>query len=306
MNKTAVEYDQEKPYTSFASVYNATMKQVPYIKWTSYIINTLLNYGCTRDSLLLDVGCGTGLALRNVQAYFPRAIGIDSSYSMLNLSVKDYQASVLQADMMHTPFADESIHAAFCIHDCLNYLMTEENLKVHFEEMARVLKPGSLYIFDVSTEYNVVNNYHETTFREVHGNTFFEWKNVYDKEKRIITSTLDFFPVKSPLLWKLIGKFLPKLFLRNNPANHEVDDSSSNGNSKGKANSTTFKENVAKRSLKTKKREVHIQKIFTDSSIENALGESGFVIVEKSQDYTEGYTGVSDANLMVYVAQLSG
>ena len=46
-------------YTSFASVYDTFMDNVPYSEWAQYIRGLLLESG-TEDGIVLDLGCGTG------------------------------------------------------------------------------------------------------------------------------------------------------------------------------------------------------------------------------------------------------
>ena len=46
-------------YSGFAEVYDLFMDNVPYEKWSRYLIEVLKQYQIT-DGLILDLGCGTG------------------------------------------------------------------------------------------------------------------------------------------------------------------------------------------------------------------------------------------------------
>ena len=46
-------------YTSFASVYDMFMDNIPYGEWCAYLTSLLKEYG-VEDGILLDLGCGTG------------------------------------------------------------------------------------------------------------------------------------------------------------------------------------------------------------------------------------------------------
>ena len=51
-------------YGRFAGVYDVFMDNVNYREWADYIIETLAQDGI-RDGLVLELGCGTGNALRS-------------------------------------------------------------------------------------------------------------------------------------------------------------------------------------------------------------------------------------------------
>ena len=46
-------------YTSFASVYDTFMDNIPYEEWSVYVKELLTEYGVT-EGLVLELGCGTG------------------------------------------------------------------------------------------------------------------------------------------------------------------------------------------------------------------------------------------------------
>ena len=255
----------QTPYSVFAKVYDETMNEVPYIRWTSFLVNYFYNQGLDKNSLILDAGCGTGIALNQMVPFFPRALGLDKSYFMLLESRKKTPDRLIQSDILSIPFPDQSIDGIFSIHDVLNYLKTIENLVLHFKEIFRILKNGAHYIFDVSTEFNVIRNYHEKTFRETHGKLYMEWKNRYDFNSREIISVIDFSRAS------LLSRFVPGI-----------------------------------RSLSPAvpgMREVHVQRIFSDNEILEAIHESGLVMLERFPDYKENHSGVENANLMVYTVQ---
>jgi len=168
------------------------------------------------------------------------------------------------SDILYIPLPDQSLDGIFSIHDVLNYLKTVENLVLHFQEVARILKSGARYIFDVSTEYNVISNYHEKTFRETHGKLYMEWQNRYDFKSREIISVIDF--SKASILSRLPGvrSLSPKI---------------------------------------PEMREVHVQRIFSDEEILEAIRQSGLVMLERFPDYKENYSENEEANLMVYTVQ---
>lgn len=73
-------------YTSFASVYDTFMDNVPYEEWGTYIHSMLCEYG-VRDGIVLDLGCGTGTMTELLAGYGYDMIGVDNSEDMLELAM---------------------------------------------------------------------------------------------------------------------------------------------------------------------------------------------------------------------------
>jgi SAM-dependent methyltransferase len=64
---------------------------------------------------LLDVGCGTGFFLAELAREHPRAIGLDVSHAMLQVSARYVPgARVVAGDAERLPFADRAFDAVFC------------------------------------------------------------------------------------------------------------------------------------------------------------------------------------------------
>ena len=179
-------------YSAFAGVYDATMHEVPYKKWSNYIKTFLKEKKINSSSKILEAACGTGSLLKLLQDDFPATIGIDKSLDMLKLAGKKSFLPLVQGDVRNLPFPSHLFDAALTVHDSINYLRTENDLSLHFHEISRVLKPGGIYIFDISSELNVIQNYHERVFNEEHSGINFSWKNTYDPVNKEIISILEF------------------------------------------------------------------------------------------------------------------
>ena len=79
-------------YTSFASVYDTFMDNVPYEEWGEYIHSMLCEYG-VKDGIVLDLGCGTGTMTEILAGYGYDMIGVDNSEDMLELAMEKRIAS---------------------------------------------------------------------------------------------------------------------------------------------------------------------------------------------------------------------
>ena len=102
----------------------------------------------TRESLILDIGCGTGhrqneLAMRG----FKNSIGIDKSKDMIAKSVAKYpQCKFYVADIMNIsgfPFNPSTYTHIMCLYFTLYYM---QNKELFFKNCYKLLKPGGSLI----------------------------------------------------------------------------------------------------------------------------------------------------------------
>ena len=91
------------------------------------------------SSALLDLGCGTGLAIQAGKGYFRHVFGIDLSHKMLREVSSGSNGSVC-GDAIYLPFRADSFNVVACV-SVLHHLF--DHLPV-FQEVHRVLKKGGL------------------------------------------------------------------------------------------------------------------------------------------------------------------
>jgi SAM-dependent methyltransferase len=98
---------------------------------------------------VLDLACGMGRHVTELRGGGYRAVGCDLSFTMLRTGRQEYGAMpVARADMRQLPFCSSSFGALVNFFTSFGYFATEEeNLQV-VEEMARVLEPGAMFLFD--------------------------------------------------------------------------------------------------------------------------------------------------------------
>jgi SAM-dependent methyltransferase len=98
---------------------------------------------------VLDLACGTGRHIQELQSLGYHAVGCDLSYTLLRTGVRDYGAMpVTRADMRHLPFCDRVFAGLVNFFTSFGYFSTEdENLQV-VREMGRVLNAGAVFLFD--------------------------------------------------------------------------------------------------------------------------------------------------------------
>lgn len=101
------------------------------------------------DGPVLDLACGTGRHIQELQAAGYRAVGCDLSYILLSTGIHDYGAMpVARADMRALPFCSGALAGLVNFFTSFGYFSAEdENVQV-VREMARVLAPGAPFLFD--------------------------------------------------------------------------------------------------------------------------------------------------------------
>ncbi len=146
-------------YNDFAQVYAKgdypTLSQAV----AEILPNVLKEYKIPLKGKLLDVACGEGSFALAMTKTGWEVTGIDQSEEMLRLARHRAQQAQLNIqfikhDMRFLDFTDE-FDLATCWFDSLNYMLTKDDLQSTFNNIARALKPGGWFIFDMNTTYGL-------------------------------------------------------------------------------------------------------------------------------------------------------
>ena len=173
-------------YTSFASVYDLFMDNVPYEEWCAFLCKILAQHGIT-DGPVLDLGCGTGKMTRLMSEQGYDMTGIDNAAEMLQIAAMEpgeVPILYLLQDMQDLGL-DGCVRAVYSVCDCVNYVLDEEELQQAFSRGHEYLEEDGVFIFDVNTSYKYTKLLAENTFAESRDEGSFIWDNYYDEEERI-------------------------------------------------------------------------------------------------------------------------
>lgn len=173
-------------YTSFASVYDLFMDNVPYEEWCAFLCKILAQHGIT-DGPVLDLGCGTGKMTRLMSEQGYDMTGIDNAAEMLQIAAMEpgeVPILYLLQDMQDLEL-DGCVRAVCSVCDCVNYVLDEEKLQQAFSRVHEYLEEDGVFIFDVNTSYKYTKLLAENTFAESRDEGSFIWDNYYDEEERI-------------------------------------------------------------------------------------------------------------------------
>ena len=182
-------------YTSFAEVYDMFMDNIPYEDWCGYLTSLLKEYGIN-DSLVLDLGCGTGTLTELLAKEGYDMIGVDVSEDMLQEAIEKRAESglpilYLLQDMREFELYG-TVRVVVSICDSLNYILDYDDLAHVFSLVNNYLDPKGMFIFDLNTEAKFQAMGSET-IAEVRDEGSFIWENEYDEEEKINSYDLTLF-----------------------------------------------------------------------------------------------------------------
>ncbi|MBC8079832.1 MAG: class I SAM-dependent methyltransferase [Gorillibacterium sp.] len=159
-------------YGRFASYYDRLMEDMPYAEWLAFLDECWVRYGHKPKSIA-DLGCGTGsLTIPLAERGFHVA-GIDLSEDMLAVAQMKSESSHKGFISGSTTWLQQDmrewmlpsrVDAAISLCDCLNYLTEESDIAAAFRSTWEGLEPGGLFIFDVHTPYQLQNYAKEQPF----------------------------------------------------------------------------------------------------------------------------------------------
>lgn len=189
-------------YSDFAYLYDKFMEDVPYDEWAELLCSLLRAYGNNVNSLL-DIGCGTGTLTRIMAEKGYEMTGLDISADMLSVASSKEGEDILYIlqDMTDINLLEEA-DAAYSICDCVNYLITNEDIVECFKSVERNLKKDGLFIFDFNTIYKYETVIGDTTIAENADDASFIWENYYSKEDHINEYDVTFFVLEENDLYR--------------------------------------------------------------------------------------------------------
>jgi SAM-dependent methyltransferase len=124
----------------------------------THAIEQIKKYCVTPNPIILEVGCSSGLFLKELRHSFPNAslIGSDVAYqSLIQLSKQQSDIPLLQFDLVECPLPDSCVDVVVL----LNVLEHVEKHAEAMQQIKRILKPGGIAILEVPANPNLYDSY---------------------------------------------------------------------------------------------------------------------------------------------------
>ncbi len=136
---------------------------------------------CFKNALIdvrevLDVGCGTGGITYALADMGYDMVAVDISYDMLSAAKHHENILYIQGDMRSLDLYG-TVQAAYSSYDCLNCMLTADDLDKAFANIALFLEAGGVFVFDLNTPYRAKDEYDGYTYCYEHNDDMLIWRS---------------------------------------------------------------------------------------------------------------------------------
>lgn len=146
----------------FASVYSTSRYTTFSAKLAEVALSLLERHGAPGRNLL-DLACGVGAGSTVFAEAGFEVIGVDGSEEMIRRAAqyaRTHGVSVgFECQDMRKFRLARPVDAVCCMFDALNYLLSEDELARTFACVARALRPGGLFVFDMNTPHGLATRW---------------------------------------------------------------------------------------------------------------------------------------------------
>jgi SAM-dependent methyltransferase len=192
-------------YEMLAPFYDSYTRRYGHERWLANLEAIAIDHGL-RGSRLLDVGCGTGKSFLPLLARGYEVTGCDLSPAMVEHA---RAAAAGKADLLVADARDLPVLGRFdlvtSLDDALNYVLSDEELGMAFAGVARNLRPGGLFVFDLTT-IAAYRKYFALDMASEDGDAFYCWRGEADPENTapgaIVGSVIEVFATDDGECWR--------------------------------------------------------------------------------------------------------
>lgn len=146
-------------YSFFAEHYDDYMAHVDYALWVNSILYWFKQYSPLKLSKILELACGTA----NMSIQFVRkgytVFACDNSVDMLKIAARKTVKPKLYYASLTDPILGKDYQLVICMFDSINYLTQTKQIAKVLQEVSLALETGGLFIFDISTLENSMDNF---------------------------------------------------------------------------------------------------------------------------------------------------
>jgi ubiquinone/menaquinone biosynthesis C-methylase UbiE len=203
-------------YGKFARIYDKVMRGVDYPTWADYVMNLSARFGF-ESSRICDLACGTGSLALELADRGCEVTGVDGSADMLaqarvKAEVAGHEDIVFEQGDLRSFNLEKKFPLVTCLYDSVNYLTSEEDVQSCFRQACGHVLPGGGFIFDITTEFNIIANFADYTFAENFDDFSYIWENRYDLVNKLIVSDVTIFHKDEDRFYKVTETHRQKIY----------------------------------------------------------------------------------------------
>lgn len=184
-------------YEALAGAYDVLTQDVQYRRRADYLDRQLRKSGVPVRTVL-DLGCGTGSIACLLAERGYAVTAADGSVEMLTEAARKIAALDLEKPpfLLHQSMSRlrlmGQVDAAVSTLDALNYLTRPSELQETFRRVAKYLRPGGLFLFDVNTPYKLRRMDGQIWLDETE-DVYCVWRTEFSRRTRICTYWVDLY-----------------------------------------------------------------------------------------------------------------
>ncbi len=186
-----------KSYHYLAPYYDYILKHVDYTTWYLFLRMIMCKY-INNPRTVLELGCGTGkfgpkFSMDDYETY-----GMDKSLEMLKIAkLRAYKHYHVFCGDITCFSLSKTIDFIFSVHDTFNYILEHNDFLKALSCVHNCMNNDSIFLFDLTTEYNIKKNFHKKLLTFQIKGTYIEWYNEYETHSNILYSKLTFTEAKT-------------------------------------------------------------------------------------------------------------
>lgn len=146
-------------YGALAPIYDRIMSHVEYSEWIELLQKIAKKYLLKTQFSVFELGGGTGILGEMLLKLGYEYTGSDLSLHMAKEALKRNVPFVC-TDAINIPVKKKFDMVLF-LYDGINYLRSIDEYKLLFDQVSRCLKPGGIFLFDITTEYNSMSHFYD-------------------------------------------------------------------------------------------------------------------------------------------------
>jgi len=161
-------------YKNFSAYFDTIMDFLDYNQWINFTKQNI-----KENSTILDLACGSGIFLVNMNLYGYPTDGLDLSSQMIDLCKDKVYINHILCNLYEQNMADFKIDKKYdnitCYFDSINHLNTIEEVKNMFDCVYDHLNENGLFLFDIFS-YSRFLDADKTDITEEFDDFTYNWK----------------------------------------------------------------------------------------------------------------------------------